>query len=49
VTEAGGRLTDFLGRDLSLYGQELVASNGHIHHAMLTVLNETPVQENSSR
>lgn len=48
VKEAGGRLTDFLGRDLSLYGQELVASNGHIHHAMLTVLNETPVQENSS-
>jgi len=48
VKEAGGRLTDFLGRDLSLYGQELVASNGHIHQAMLTVLNETPVQENSS-
>lgn len=48
VKEAGGRLTDFLGRDLSLYGQELVASNGHIHHAMLTVLNETPVRENSS-
>jgi len=48
VKEAGGRLTDFLGRDLSLYGQELVASNGQIHHAMLTVLNETPVQENSS-
>lgn len=48
VKEAGGRLTDFLGRDLSLYGQELVASNGHIHQAMLTVLNETPVQGNSS-
>ena len=48
VKEAGGRLTDFLGRDLSLYGQELVASNGHIHHAMLTVLNETPAQKNSS-
>ncbi len=48
VKEAGGRLTDFLGCDLSLYGQELVASNGHIHHAMLTVLNETPVQKNSS-
>jgi myo-inositol-1(or 4)-monophosphatase len=48
VKEAGGRLTDFLGRDLSLYGQELVASNGHIHHDMLTVLNETPVQKNSS-
>ena len=42
VKEAGGRLTDFLGHELSLYGQELVASNGHIHHAMLAVLNEPP-------
>jgi myo-inositol-1(or 4)-monophosphatase len=43
VREAGGRLTDFSGKDLSIYGQELVASNGHIHEAMLTVLNqETP-------
>ncbi|HMS82924.1 MAG TPA: inositol monophosphatase family protein [Nitrospira sp.] len=40
--EAGGRLTDFNGNDLSIYGQELVASNGHIHEAMLTVLNEAP-------
>ncbi|MCP9452930.1 MAG: inositol monophosphatase [Nitrospira sp.] len=40
VREAGGRLTDFLGNELSIYGQELVASNGHIHDAMLKVLNE---------
>ena len=41
--EAGGRLTDFSGQDLSIYGQELVASNGQIHEAMLAVLNqETP-------
>lgn len=41
--EAGGRLTDFSGKDLSIYGQELVASNGQIHEAMLAVLNqETP-------
>ncbi|MCS6896568.1 MAG: inositol monophosphatase, partial [Nitrospira sp.] len=40
VQEAGGRLTDFRGNKLSIYGQELVASNGHIHDAMLTVLNE---------
>jgi myo-inositol-1(or 4)-monophosphatase len=37
--EAGGRLTDFSGKDLSIYGQELVASNGLIHDAMLAVLN----------
>ncbi len=40
VREAGGRLTDFSGRDLSIYGQELVASNGRIHDAMLAVLNQ---------
>lgn len=40
VREAGGRLTNFSGRDLSIYGQELVASNGQIHEAMLTVLNQ---------
>jgi myo-inositol-1(or 4)-monophosphatase len=40
VREAGGRLTDFSGKDLSIYGQELVASNRHIHEAMLTVLNQ---------
>ncbi|HEY5931359.1 MAG TPA: inositol monophosphatase family protein [Nitrospira sp.] len=39
--EAGGKLTDFSGKDLSIYGQELVASNGQIHQAMLQVLNQT--------
>ena len=43
--EAGGRLTDFSGKDLSIYGQELVASNGHIHKAMLTVLNQAPPRQ----
>ena len=42
VREAGGRLTNFSGKDLSIYEQELVASNGHIHEAMLTVLNQAP-------
>ncbi|MCP9461405.1 MAG: inositol monophosphatase [Nitrospira sp.] len=42
VREAGGRLTDFRGNELSIYGQELVASNGHIHDAMLKVLSEPP-------
>jgi myo-inositol-1(or 4)-monophosphatase len=40
VKEAGGRLTDFSGKDLSIYGQELVASNGPIHEAMLQVLKQ---------
>ena len=42
--EAGGRLTDFSGKDLSIYGQELVASNGQIHEAMLAVLNHASPQ-----
>jgi myo-inositol-1(or 4)-monophosphatase len=48
VREAGGRLTDFLGNELSIYGQELVASNGHIHEAMLKVLNEEDTQATPS-
>jgi myo-inositol-1(or 4)-monophosphatase len=39
VREAGGRVTDFSGRGFSIYGQQLVASNGLIHEEMLTVLN----------
>lgn len=40
LREAGGTVTDFQGRTLSIYGQELVASNGLIHPAMLDVLRE---------
>jgi myo-inositol-1(or 4)-monophosphatase len=38
VTEAGGRVTDFSGTPFSIYGTEIVASNGLIHDEMLTVL-----------
>ena len=48
VLEAKGRLTNFCGDNLSIYGQELVASNGHIHQAMLKVLNEGTSQTTSS-
>jgi len=47
VQEAGGRLSNFRGDPLSIYKQELVASNGHIHHPMLTVLNTTPASPTS--
>lgn len=40
VREAGGLVTSFGGTTLSIYKEELVASNGHIHDAMLAVLNE---------
>jgi len=42
LREAGGRVTDFAGKSHSIYGQELVASNGPIHQAMLDILGEDP-------
>jgi myo-inositol-1(or 4)-monophosphatase len=38
VEEAGGRVTDFSGGPFSVYGKQIVASNGHIHDEMLAVL-----------
>lgn len=40
LREAGGRVTDFMGNTHSIYGKELVASNGLIHQAMLNLLQE---------
>jgi myo-inositol-1(or 4)-monophosphatase len=39
LREAGGRVTDFSGQGFSLYGQQLVASNGLIHGEMVALLN----------
>jgi myo-inositol-1(or 4)-monophosphatase len=38
VEEAGGRLSDFSGRRFSIYGEQTLATNGHIHQEMLTVM-----------
>jgi myo-inositol-1(or 4)-monophosphatase len=43
VVEAGGRMSDFKGGPFSIYGVELVASNGLIHHEMVEVLNRPSV------
>jgi myo-inositol-1(or 4)-monophosphatase len=43
VTEAGGRMSDFKGGGFSIYGVELVASNGMIHDEMVEVLNRPSV------
>jgi myo-inositol-1(or 4)-monophosphatase len=40
LREAGGHLTNFTGGTFSIYGKELVASNGQIHQVMLDTLNE---------
>ncbi|HJT22698.1 MAG TPA: inositol monophosphatase family protein [Nitrospira sp.] len=40
LKEAGGTVTDFSGTGYSIYGKELVASNGLIHHPMIDVLRD---------
>ncbi len=41
VEEAGGRFSDFGGRGPARSGREVVASNGHVHEAMLALIRET--------
>jgi myo-inositol-1(or 4)-monophosphatase len=38
VEEAGGHVTDFKGETPSIYGRDLVASNGLIHEQMIQIL-----------
>jgi len=40
IEEAGGRVSDFAGGAHSLYELPILASNGHIHDAMLRVLDD---------
>lgn len=40
VEEAGGRVSDLQGGPLRVESPAVVVSNGHIHHAMLTVLKD---------
>lgn len=42
LREAGGKVTNFNGNPHSIYQPELVASNGLIHEAMLSVLRQDP-------
>jgi len=39
VEEAGGKITDFEGRDYSVYQPKLLATNGKIHEELMTVIN----------
>lgn len=39
VEEAGGRVTDFQGNSYSPYQPHLLATNGHIHNDLLTIIN----------
>ena len=40
VLEAGGRVSDLSGGPFTLEGGEILATNGHIHQAMLEALAE---------
>ena len=40
VEEAGGRVTDFSGREFSIYNRQLLVSNGRIHEEMVAVLEK---------
>ncbi|MCY4386793.1 MAG: inositol monophosphatase family protein [Desulfurellaceae bacterium] len=42
VEEAGGRTSDFSGHTFDLHGEQTLASNGHLHGAMLDVLGQLP-------
>lgn len=38
VSEAGGKISDFKDREFSIFGSEILATNGLIHHQMMDVL-----------
>jgi myo-inositol-1(or 4)-monophosphatase len=44
VAEAGGVLSDFSGKPLSIFGSETLASNGMIHDEMITVMNGLAIE-----
>jgi myo-inositol-1(or 4)-monophosphatase len=45
VEEAGGRMTDFLGKPFNPYGIQTLASNARIHKEMLKVLKKAGLKE----
>lgn len=40
VEEAGGTMSDFVGQRFDITGEQTLASNGHLHQEMVTVLRE---------
>ena len=40
VKEAGGKITNFLGEEYSIYDHHVIASNGWLHNEMLNVVRE---------
>lgn len=44
VEEAGGRVSDFTGRPYSPYQPHIIATNGKIHDALLSVVNNPNIE-----
>jgi myo-inositol-1(or 4)-monophosphatase len=40
VQEAGGKLSDYAGASYSIYGEQTLATNGHIHKEMVAVMRQ---------
>lgn len=40
LKEAGGKISDFKGGEYSIYGEEILGTNGLIHDEMLQIMNE---------
>lgn len=47
VREAGGRVTNYDGGRFSIYEKQILASNGHLHAAMMDVLTKTAIPQES--
>jgi myo-inositol-1(or 4)-monophosphatase len=47
VKEAGGRMSDFSGREFSIHGSETMGSNGAVHAEMLELMSE--IKEGNSQ
>ena len=41
LREAGGRITDFTGRDLGVEDSSIVASNGYLHQTIIDIITRT--------
>ena len=44
VTEAGGKVTDFTGRDYSVYQKQILATNGLIHEELRGIINGKEIE-----
>jgi myo-inositol-1(or 4)-monophosphatase len=49
ASEAGGRVTNFAGAPFTSRGRDVLATNGHVHEAMLEVIQQFDAQRARQR